>query len=77
MKLTLSDTWTKRLLDMPESGMGYQRVDIVFTDGVTLKGAIVVNASLVEVPETMTGKTIQEIRLSADSPDKSTGVDRP
>ena len=77
MKLTLSESWTKRLLDMPESGMGYQRVDVVFTDGTVLQGAIVVNASVVELPETMAEKTIREIRLSGDSPDKSTGGGRP
>ena len=77
MKKKLPTEWTKRLLAMPESGMGYQRVDIVFTDGSTLSGAIVVNASLVDVPDSMAGKSIRDIRLSGDSQATSSEADSP
>lgn len=77
MKKKLSTEWTKRLLAMPESGMGYQRVDIVFTDGTTLSGAIVVNASLVDLPDSVAGKGIRDIRLNGDSPAKSSEADPP
>lgn len=30
MRLKLEKRWTERLLKLPESGMGYQRVDIRF-----------------------------------------------
>ncbi len=66
MKITLSKALTKRLLDMPETGMGYQRVDIVFDDGTVLPGAIVLNASVVDVPDLMASKKICDFRMSCN-----------
>ena len=66
MKITLSEALTKRLLDMPETGMGYQRVDIVFDDGTVLPGAIVLNASVVDVPDSMANKKICDFRISCN-----------
>ncbi len=33
MRIRLDDRWVKELLRWPESGMGYQRVDVSFSDG--------------------------------------------
>lgn len=46
----------------PETGMGYQRVDVTMTDGRELKNAIVLNAELLEVPVEFAQATIADIR---------------
>ena len=46
MDIKLSDRWIEHLLELPESGMGYQRVDIGFADGRTLKDVVVFNAEV-------------------------------
>ena len=51
MRLKLEQHWTERLLELPESGMGYQRVDIRFANGRTLEDVVVFNAHEVEVPD--------------------------
>ncbi|MDO8443134.1 MAG: hypothetical protein Q7S81_02680 [bacterium] len=42
MQLELSEKWVSKLLRMPESGMGYQVVDITLKDGSVLKNRTVV-----------------------------------
>jgi hypothetical protein len=44
MRIKLDRLWTERLLELPESGMGYQRVDVRFADGRELKDLFVFNA---------------------------------
>lgn len=48
----------------PESGMGYQRVDIRLADGRQLKGAIVLNCELLEVPDDFSVDGVLDIQLS-------------
>ncbi|MGA2600391.1 MAG: hypothetical protein ABSH09_25780 [Bryobacteraceae bacterium] len=50
MRIKLDKGWSKRLRELPESGMGYQRVDVRFTDGRELKNAVVLNGEELEVP---------------------------
>ncbi|MBF0472590.1 MAG: hypothetical protein HQK93_02500 [Nitrospirae bacterium] len=63
MKLKLNDKWTSLLLSMPESGMGYQSVDISFSDGALLKDILVYNAEEVELPKEFIKKNIANISL--------------
>ena len=66
MRLKLEQHWTERLLELPESGMGYQRVDIRFANGRTLKDVVVFNAHEVEVPDEFAQATIRDVSLHAD-----------
>jgi hypothetical protein len=64
-EIHLSSEWAEFLMDKPETGMGYQRVDIVFEDGRILRNAIVLNANLLSVPEDYGDAKVIEIRMSA------------
>jgi hypothetical protein len=50
VRLQLERRWAEWLLRLPESGMGYQRVDVQFDDGRTLEDIPVFNAEELEVP---------------------------
>lgn len=63
MRKQLPKEWIDRLLGMPESGMGYQRVDIFFTDGSTEHDCVVFNAEEAEMPDVSAGKTIVAVKL--------------
>lgn len=51
MKLRLSAQQTEELLKLPESGMGYQYVDVVLKSGETLYSITVVNAEYLILSE--------------------------
>jgi hypothetical protein len=61
MKLKLSEKWTAKLLKYPESGMGYQRVDVVLKSGKTIKGVVALNAEELHFPEEYTDTRLEEI----------------
>ena len=63
MKITLPQKWTDHLVHLPESGMGYQRVDVFFEDGFIQRDCVVLNAETIELPESCEGRTIKDIRL--------------
>ncbi len=63
MRITLSKEWVDHLLRLPESGMGYQRIDVEFADGTTEHDCIVLNAETIELPDTCRGKEIKGVRL--------------
>lgn len=44
MHIPLPAVWAKRLCDLPESGMGYQRVDVALKTGERVSGVSVLNA---------------------------------
>jgi hypothetical protein len=62
MRIKLDKRWVERLLALPESGMGYQRVDVKMSDGRELRNAVVFNAELLELPEEFAHAAIMEIR---------------
>ena len=66
MRIRLDKRWTDQLLTWPESGMGYQRVDVTMADGRELKNAVVLNAELIEVPAEFAQARIADIRLHAE-----------
>lgn len=49
MQLTLDTQWSEKLARLPESGMGYQRVRVRLKAGTTIEGALVFNASVLQV----------------------------
>ena len=65
MRIKLEPRWTKRLLELPESGMGYQRVDVRLADGRELRDLLVFNGEELEVPREFAGATIADLRLHA------------
>lgn len=69
MRIKLDKRWTDLLLTWPESGMGYQRVDVTMADGCELKDALVLNAELLEVPAEFAQATVASIRMSSDRND--------
>jgi len=65
VRIKLAQRWIDLLTREPESGMGYQRVDVRFADGRELKDAIVFNAEDLEVPEGFANTDIEHVRLHA------------
>ena len=65
MRVKLQPCWTERLLEFPESGMGYQRVDVRFDDGRELKDVLVFNAEDLEVPDGLAQAEIRDVSLHA------------
>jgi hypothetical protein len=63
MRIKLDKRWTDQLLTWPESGMGYQRVDVTMVDGRELTDAAVLNAELLEVPAEFAEASIADLRL--------------
>jgi len=63
MRVKLTKRWTKRLLQLPETGMGYQRVDLRLADGRELKDVLAFNAEEVELPEECADAKIEDIQL--------------
>lgn len=51
MRLLLSEQWKNHLCALPESGMGFQRVDILLRDGEQVRDVLVFNAQQVEWPK--------------------------
>ena len=63
MRIKLEQCWTRRLLQLPESGMGYQRVDLRLADGRELKNVIAFNAEEVELPDECADAKIEDVQL--------------
>lgn len=51
MRISLDHRWTQKLLSLPESGMGYQRVHVRLKDGRTVENAIALNGQILQVPD--------------------------
>ena len=62
MKVKLEQRWIKCLMRLPESGMGYQRVDLSLADGREVKDVLVFNAEELEVSEKLASSQIKDIR---------------
>jgi hypothetical protein len=63
MRVKLEKRWIKRLLQLPESGMGYQRVDLRLADGRELKNVLAFNAEEVELPDECANAKISDVQL--------------
>jgi hypothetical protein len=51
MKLKLNMSWTEKLLKYPETGMGYQRVDVILKSGQIIRDIVVLNAKYLILPD--------------------------
>lgn len=63
MRIKLDRQWVERLLKLPESGMGYQRVNVRMADGREVKNAVVLNAEVLELPDDFGPATVTDIQL--------------
>ena len=59
----LPEPWSAFLLTQPESGMGYQRVDVRLEDNRELRDVVVLNAELIELPQEYARSQICDLRL--------------
>ena len=74
MRVKLEQRWMKRLLQLPESGMGYQRVDLRLADGRELKNALSsFNAQEVELPDECRSRVNWEEKIRECRIGKRTG----
>jgi len=51
MQLELRPEIIDRLVGMPESGMGYQVVDLVLIDGRVVRDVVIFNCEIASLPE--------------------------
>jgi hypothetical protein len=63
MTIRLPEKWTRFLVRQPESGMGYQRVDVRLANNREIKDALVFNAEDIELPDDCGQSEIEDIRL--------------
>jgi hypothetical protein len=61
MKLKLNSNWIDKLLHQPETGMGYQEVDIILKSGEKLCNVIIYNAEIVELPSEYSNLRLADI----------------
>jgi hypothetical protein len=69
MRLKLDNRWIKKLLRDPESGIGYQRVDLRFDDGREILDVAAFNAEEVEIPDQFANARITDVTLHSTSAD--------
>jgi len=65
MRIKLAQHWTDCLLSWPESGTGFQRVDVTMGDGRQLQSVVVLNAEWLEVPAEFGDATVVDIRMAS------------
>jgi hypothetical protein len=63
MRIKLARRWIDLLVKEPESGMGYQRVDVRFADGRHVENVMVFNAEDLDVPDRFAGAEVQEVKM--------------
>ncbi len=63
MRVKLPKKWIDYLVSKPESGMGYQRVDVRLQNGRLLENVMVFNAEDMELPEEFARFQITDLRL--------------
>jgi len=75
MRTQLPKRWTEFLITQPERGMGYQRVDVEFSDGTVRSDCLVFNATEIELPESEAGKGIARLSIHVSKASQSRGSD--
>lgn len=63
MRIQLAHRWIEMLRKHPESGMGYQCVDVRFADGRRVENVMVFNAEQLDVPDTFGGAEVVDVKL--------------
>jgi hypothetical protein len=60
----LPKIWVDHLINLPETGMGYQIVDITMNDGSVFNGVKIINSSIIKSDEYIDVDNIKDISLS-------------
>jgi hypothetical protein len=60
----LPEVWSERLAQLPESGMGYQKVNITLKGGKVLTKVTVLNAEECQVSESFEPSDIVDVQLA-------------
>ncbi len=63
MIIRLNKFWSQRLAQMPESGMGYQRVTLVLKNNHLIENALVFNGEDCQTDEAFNPDDVMDIRL--------------
>lgn len=63
MRIKLDKKWIDYLVSKPESGMGYQRVDVRLRNGRLIENLMVFNAEDLELPDEFARQPIKELHL--------------
>ena len=63
MTIRLPEKWARFLVGQPESGMGYQRIDVRLADNGKIEDVVVFNAEEIELPDDCAQCEIEDIRL--------------
>jgi hypothetical protein len=71
VRVNLDERWVRRLTALPESGMGYQRVDVRLADRRELKDVLVFNAEEIELPDRYARVGIADLRPDSAQPSHS------
>ena len=51
MRVQLEEPWIEQLCRLPETGMGYQRVEVELQDGIVVNDVLVFNAEEMDWPD--------------------------
>lgn len=62
MKLKLNKYWTEYLLKYPETGMGYQRADVILKSGQVIKNIVILNAEDLVLTDEYKNLKLDEIK---------------
>jgi len=68
MRQKLNKKLASSLLTLPESGMGYQRIDLFFADGSILHDILAYNAEEIEIPNQYSNREITKIQIHKNKP---------
>lgn len=52
-KIVLTEKFTKQLINTPETGMGYHKVDLFLKNGEIIKNQIVLNCSILTLEKSI------------------------
>ena len=61
--ILLNEFWSERLATMPETGMGYQKVNFILKDNRVVKNVIVLNAEECQTNDDFDPSDIVEVEL--------------
>jgi hypothetical protein len=62
-ELELPKHITRKLMKLPETGMGYQKVDLILRNHTIIKNVIVLNASTIETDKNIDVEQVVDVKL--------------
>jgi hypothetical protein len=75
--LKLDPKWSEYLVRQPESGMGYQRVDLRLKGNKILRNILVFNGEEIQLPDEFVEAEIVDLKLSSELEGRSTSSPPP